>query len=553
MRFMFILIFLLHIYSINCESQFLIKDRGNFNYYSARKVINFDIDLKSYYENTITIKNLTTKIESLRIEIHDISQCEVFYRAYTQDLEKINNDVKYIQDHNKRRQRRWVIPVIWAGLKYLGKFILADLAVSALTYTVKTTWDNTGIKSINVSTAEEMLHISESIREYQEEKQLLDEMQATKMRQYHEIRDLLSRAKMTHYQMTKKIIHIMHRNIRTAFYQVIDYQDFVKIVEKTNKELAPNRTLPDYSGNALFEFSKIITSKNTTHASVTLEIPIIGIEMYSLKEFIPIPYKSGNDTKIVDLNSAYFYKSKHNQAKIIPNTEIERCMSYENFTLCNSLTKLYLQDPDICMDLVIFKRDGNQCPIKIIENKDYYMVTSDMSIYCYTLNRTRFKIMCNSQDYIYEIHKSDEISFENECDVIDSSSEIIFNRTSESSIEITTSLIQPDFKVYDMILKNWTYNITSINKHNIKLLEIKRNIMDLNVKLEKIKNEETSGALMIIFNIMNFVATPFRLIIELVMKLGTIAQIILIMFVSPMIICLYYFSFKTKNKENEKQ
>lgn len=59
-------------------------------------------------------------------------------------------------------------------------------------------------QSINVSTAEEMLHISESIREYQEEKQLLDEMQATKMRQYHEIRDLLSRAKMTHYQMTKK-------------------------------------------------------------------------------------------------------------------------------------------------------------------------------------------------------------------------------------------------------------------------------------------------------------------------------------------------------------
>lgn len=161
--------------------------------------------------------------------------------------------------------------------------------------------------------------------------------------------------------------------------------------------------------------------------------------------------------------------------------------------------------------------------------------------------------MCNSQDYIYEIHKSDEISFENECDVIDSANEIIFNRTSESSIEISTSLIQPDFKVYDMILKNWTYNITSINKHNIKLLEIKRNIMDLNVKLEKIKNEETSGALMIVFDIMNFVATPFRLIIELVMKLGTIAQIILIMFVSPMIICLYYFSFKTKNKENEKQ
>lgn len=124
-------------------------------------------------------------------------------------------------------------------------------------------------------------------------------------------------------------------------------------------------------------------------------------------------------------------------------------MSYENYTLCNSLTKLYLQDPDICMDLIIFKRDGNQFPVKIIENKDYYMVTSEMSIYCYTLNR-------HSQDYVYEIQKSDEISFENECDVIDSSSEIIFNRTSESSIEITTSLIQPDLKVYASILKNWS-------------------------------------------------------------------------------------------------
>lgn len=77
--------------------------------------------------------------------------------------------------------------------------------------------------------------------------------------------------------------------------------------------------------------------------------------------------------------------------------------------------------------------------------------------------------------------------------------------------------------------------------------------MDLNVKLEKMKNEETSGALMIVFDIMNFVATPFRLIIELVAKLSTIAQIILMIFVSPIIICLYYFSFRNKNKENEKQ
>lgn len=61
--------------------------------------------------------------------------------------------------------------------------------------------------------------------------------------------------------------------------------------------------------------------------------------------------------------------------------------------------------------------------------------------------------------------------------------------------------------------------------------------MDLNVKLEKIKNEETSVALMVVFNSINFIATPFRIIVELFAKLSTIAQILLVMVSSPIIIC----------------
>lgn len=60
--------------------------------------------------------------------------------------------------------------------------------------------------------------------------------------------------------------------------------------------------------------------------------------------------------------------------------------------------------------------------------------------------------------------------------------------------------------------------------------------MDLNVKLEKIKNEETSVALMVVSNSMNFIATPFRKIVELS------AQILLVMVSSPIIICLYIFT-----------
>lgn len=67
----------------------------------------------------------------------------------------------------------------------------------------------------------------------------------------------------------------------------------------------------------MFELSKIITRKNETHARVSLVIPIMNKVAYKLHEFIPIPYNEKKETKIIYINSKYFFYYKPNSAHII--------------------------------------------------------------------------------------------------------------------------------------------------------------------------------------------------------------------------------------------
>lgn len=166
MRYVVFLFMLSSTLSIISSQEFLIKDRGDLNFFSSRKILNFEIDLISYYENALEIKNATDQLDGLCKKIHQPSQCKLFLDIYEGDWKKIQNNINYIKNVKKRRNRRWA-GFAWKMAKFAGKFLIADLAISAVSWSVTEAMEkNKGVKTINATSVQDIPKLHQKTAEY---------------------------------------------------------------------------------------------------------------------------------------------------------------------------------------------------------------------------------------------------------------------------------------------------------------------------------------------------------------------------------------------------
>lgn len=537
-------------YLIADGQEYIIKNRGRLNFFNTKKSLDFEINLSSYYENAIEIRNYTERLNYLCTIINKPSQCELFLHMYNRDLHLIENNVNYIKGTKKRRNKRWA-GFAWKLAKFAGKFIMADLAVSAVTWSVTEAIEkNKNLKVFNASTMQDIPKIYKKIAEYENNTEMANEQIRTAAQDYGETRDFLSEMKFNHNAMTIKLMHVLHGDVRTQFFDLFDYKNFTEKINVLNKELLPNRTLPVFERvEELFELSTIITSKNDSHIRISLEIPIISTEMYTLFEFVPVPFIKNNFTQIIISNSMFYYMEAPNQAMVIPKIKLDECSNFENLTLCSTGIKQDMEIPDICMDLVIFKQDAKMCQVRKLIPKNYYMQTSDFSIFCYIINQTKVRVSCNEKNIVYTMIKSDEITYEDECDMLEIANEIIMDKTSESIMEVSTPLVRPNVSVYDSIYKKWTSNMISLNRHQL-LMEIENDTIALAEEFHEYeKTGKNSNFENFAFRGLKFISAPFSMLVNFFSKLNTISQILVYIFASPIIICMLYSLFVRKREK----
>lgn len=217
--------------------KFKLKERGNINFYNVRKPIHFEIDLISYYENTTVIANLTEQLQALCYDIYDMSECNTFDIGYKRDNETITNELRLIQSHVSNRKKRWIWSFVASGLKTLGKYIIADLAISAVTWVAEEIilGGNVDVKTIAVNAIKDVLKIEKLFVNYANETRKYQEINEAKHKKYGEIRKALSSCKLEHRLSTNKIMYTIHDDVRMNFFKIFSYE---QLKNSTEKEIA---------------------------------------------------------------------------------------------------------------------------------------------------------------------------------------------------------------------------------------------------------------------------------------------------------------------------
>lgn len=89
-----------------------------------------------------------------------------------------------------------------------------------------------------------------------------------------------------------------HRNI----FDILDYDKFIHLLNDAKMNLTKDYTLPNIDSKNLYSLCKLHADKNTTHITITINIPVISaVRSHFLWEIVPIPFSHENKTKILNI------------------------------------------------------------------------------------------------------------------------------------------------------------------------------------------------------------------------------------------------------------
>lgn len=481
-------------------SRFLAKDRGSIFFYEDSKVLDFDIDLKPYYEHAKYIANLTRKLESSCKNLEQDLLCNEYISDYVKDLAIVRYDINYIKNHVKRR--RWISPGLSTFGRMFLKVIAGKFAIIGLTWSFTNSMKDMD-KIQNVTSTEDILTVQNLTLELNDRTFLENK----KTSNFQNMINKLTLMKLKHQSETGKLRNILNHNIRKHFFEYIDYNNFIEQIDNENRYLGPNQTLPKLGIDKLFDISTIIVTKQTDFIRISIKLPILSNQDdIKYAEIIPLPFSRNGNTYIYDINSVFFIQNSEKQILIIPDSVLKNCIHYDSIVLCNSMEYSHLLVADTCVRSIILG-EKPKCTYKPIENKTYWLKTSKFSIFCYIVEPLRLRITCNDRSMVYHLTESREIYFEINCDIYQLVNEITYNATSHTTVEVQNDYLIPNLTYYDTNLQNWNSNVSYINTNRIIYLKAKDRINNLNNKMSE--HMEFKG-------FMDLLSTPFEVVLGLV-------------------------------------
>lgn len=158
------------------------------------------------------------------------------------------------------------------------------------------------------------------------------------------------------------------------------------------------------------------------------------------------------------------------------------------------------------------------------------MKTSKYSIYCYIINPVKIKITCDDSSKIYNLNESQELYIEENCDVVRMMSNMNLNSKAIATEDIIMPFLNINLTTYDPINKNWTFNMSYIDKNDITSLKIKRN-------LDKMESKTKESP---IRKILGIIALPFKYLVEIIA--GNFFEVGIIYLLPAL--CIYILFFK---------
>lgn len=460
----------------------ITKNIGQLYFYDETKTLNYKLNLEAYFENEQTFENNTKRLEKLCTELPDNTQCLTYLQTFKYDQKIMKENAELIRSYTKSRTKRWaaMIPRFF-GLWGTRVFILSAVTSAGVSYAYNGAIQNKQGEYNEVLEASVNNTYKELLNEKAE--RLDTKMRETKHYEYEDVIHSTIILANKHFRDTNIFMNVFGDNIRTYFFSIIPTENFKDQLDGIKKELPPDYTIPDVTIFEMIEISKITVTKDQTSIQINVDIPIFLNKNITLFELIPIPTLSGNIATILNYNSLHYFII-NNEIKIMPFRDFEDCIKLENLTICNTIVFHSIEQPDSCLRAIITNKTLNHCQTNKIPYKNYIMETSIHSAFCYIVKPIILRIACNGRNFIHKLNTSSEIIYDTKCDVYEVTNKVMSNTTDIKTIEINFSYFKPNFSYYDKTLQNWTYDITQINKREIKLLET---IEDTRRLIEKIQ------------------------------------------------------------------
>lgn len=473
-------LFMLSFALASCGQQNIIKYRGKIFFFEDQKIFNFNLNLKPYFDNVLEMEKTIDKLDEVCKSIVT-TRCDKYAKHFRNEMPLIREDIKMINSTLKRKKRSWGAVLGTIG-KYGWKIMEKSIVVSGISFLLSNVMSGSE-PVVDASTIKVILDNQNTIIKHFNQTNHNNDMIDRKMLEYQELANLLTNMKIDHIEDTDKFRAVLKNDIRSQIFKIIDVNDFLSKINATNEELKPNRTLPNVDIVTLLDLSKMISSKNLTHIKISVEVPILNMKTKDLNELIPLPYNRGEKTVIQNMNSKLYFTGDHNETLIIPNEIFEQCIHLENLTICNSVDLMLMEYPDECMQSILRKKTI-KCENKQIQNHNYWIQTSESSIYCFIVEPVQIKISCEDSEKSYNLTKSMEIDYEG-CNVYKMVNEIQYNSTSQTTVEIIKPNMQMNLSIYDSIYGNWSYNLTNINQNQIILLKAVEQIQNVTIPLNQ--------------------------------------------------------------------
>lgn len=303
------------------------------------------------------------------------------------------------------------------------------------------------------------------------------------------------------------IANLLNNNVRDQYFDIVDFNNFTAKVTNLNKELEPYLTLPEVDTNDLIDLSRIFVTKNASNIRISTEIPVIDERIPSdLYEIIPLPFFNGTHSLILNFNSELVLINKFQDPIIVPKHTYESCKHMDDITLCNNMEIMNFDVPNECISSIL-SHSNLKCESKILRPKNYWIKTSELSVYIYIVDPIRVKVNCGNSLKVYNLHESKEINFEENCDITRVTKD--FSMTNDFIDEnLSFKSLNLNLSFYDETNKNWSDAIPIIDKNKILLLNI-------DSQLDQLKKERISHP-NIFHSIFKVITSPLYFFIELV-------------------------------------
>lgn len=473
------------VWASNASRENIIKPIGEIYFTDNEHLLNFDINLKGYFANALTLNNNTQILEEKCQRNPNITDCEFFEKKFKSIADLAERETRYIKLGRQKRELicMAVALIITAiGTSIAGFVAGAAYANSAQDDLIKqsNTYHETLMRNLlttekNLKTENKTLvKLIDSIHNLQKN--------ASEREQISRLLTTSLLAIDRHNKDTEKYINALGKELVPKFFSIVDIKTFLDALQNIQRKLPYDSPVLLLKPSEILRISFIQSELLGEKIQITLRIPMISREKYTLSTLTPIPVTRDNTSFILNTDTKYIIKNETTVGEI-PISTLSQCIQTANLTICgSSLSREVLELNDCTRALIENKTTTALCTYRVLPTKNQLIHISDSSIYAYIVSPIRLKISCGLSTNIINLNDSTEIDFQRECKVVQISNEIQPDYTS-TTVNIESTLIKPNFAVFEN--GNWSEDIEFLNQFDIEIQNLFWESRETRLKFEK--------------------------------------------------------------------